>query len=267
MLSSVSAALAAVDLATTVDTMGSDPIFPEALVDSWPRGLNLQYMHCPMSFSDLSYLLRRPEYDASARGTAWRLRVAHCIVGRWFFLFLESGAKEQRLSEVLNVDDATSRYERSKPSADNGLDLSSITVDFSGGLQKLSFGPDGEPAVASFAMNSDDSGHHDAKFCALRDGKEIIVCVRMRYDGEPTEGELVPLCLTSRDEGALFVDALLFIGGGPSSSAAFGHPVLQKRAGYVDGSRFSRSSFFDLLDATPIKDETLIKLKTTTKQQ
>ena len=234
---------------THVKKLGDDLIFPAALVDSWPRGLNLQYMHCPMALNALTPLLTMPK-RASVRCKAWELHVAHCIVGRWYFLYLESGRKEQWLSEVLNVD-TRSRCIWTEPTTKNGFDLNSITVDFSGGLQDLSLSLDGEPAEAPFALtNNHSKGRHGAKFFAtLQGGKKIIVYVRMHHEGaEATEDELMPLCLTSKDAGAPYVDALLSIGSGPSSGADFEDPVLQKRVAHVDGSRFLSPSVIDIFN-------------------
>ena len=160
------------------------------------------------------------------------------------------------LSEILNVP---------LEAAEGALDLSAIEVDFSGGVSERHLDKQ-DPEEGVFYLNSNPTGHHDAKFCGWTGDKSIVVCVQMRHGLEKSEAELKEqLCVkeevrkgkakeeTKKDP--LFVDALLAIGSGPSTSGAFKDRSLFQRAVRVDGSLFSRPSVLGLVDPAYIVSE------------
>ena len=230
-------------------------LFPKALIESWPHGLSLKNMHCPILLDDLK-LLVVSKLVATARGKPWEahweLQVAHCIVGRWYVLHLESGMKTYRFSlkKVLNVDTSATR----KGDGVVPLDLSAITVDFSGGLAELDLDHN-DVRAKSFCLNSRRNGHHDARFGAwLGEGEgavPIVVCVQMRHGLEKSEDELKPQLRLGN--GAL-VDALLSVGSGPSSGT-FKDQMLFEKVVRVDGSRFANPSILGLLDPAFVDSE------------
>lgn len=248
------------------------------LRNSWPPGLSLQSMHFPDSLKDLERL-NVSGLSALKRGKPWEIMVAHCVVGRWFYLHLMSGTQQTAfpLSSVLNLSgsdgDSQSASDPKKPQPP---DLSQITVDFSGGISKEEK-LDGDvalPAANVFYLNSVPNGHHDAKFMALRaDDSPIVVCVQMRHGVHKTPAELMPQLRKFAakpekaevpDAGAPgdLVDLLLSIGSGPPSGGRFSNALLLERAVRIDGSRFSRPASLAVYDPAFLASEAVRQSKT-----
>ena len=184
---------------------------------TWPRGLDLSFLHVAMKKCELKKLTFC-DLGATKRGVPYEKLVATALVGRWYLLYLMAASSSGGAISLEHYNDPKNRrvaLERVL-GIEGDKRLNGVMVDFSDGLismpseavQQGGFGDGGNSNWAVYHSGAGGS-HHDMLFRAFKGEDEMTVCVQCRHGEHKNWSDIQKQCYTKPQNGSL-VD-LLFV--------------------------------------------------------
>ena len=219
---------------------------------TWPRGLDLSFLHVAMKKSEL-FELSFGDLGSTRGGVPYEKLVATALIGRWYLLYLMAASPTGEAITVKHHRDPKNRrvaLERVL-GIEGDARLNGVMVDFSSGLILMKTDDTAdqqclqqEDSLLETAVYHGGAGsgrrhrHYGMQFCAFKGKKKMTICVQCRYGARTNWSTIQKQCYTN--SGSL-VDILLVVnqrargdesGGGTLSAAEL------ERCVFVDSSVF-----------------------------